>query len=77
MAGQPRGRRERFAPASDEALLAALRDRGAHLSLPLRLLALTGALAFAILGLAGVLMPLREPLRPQPAQPPAPTTPQA
>ncbi|MEY3735385.1 MAG: hypothetical protein RLZZ624_443 [Cyanobacteriota bacterium] len=62
----------------DDAKLAALRDQGAHLPWPLRLLALLGALAFVMVGLASALIPLREPApRPQPPLPAGPEQPQA
>ncbi|MFM8525697.1 MAG: hypothetical protein ACKOCM_08775 [Cyanobacteriota bacterium] len=62
----------------DEAQLAALRERGAHLPLPLRLLALLGALAFVMLGLASVLVPLRfQPSGPSGPSPSRSTPPQA
>lgn len=62
----------------DDARLADLRERGAHLPLPLRLLALLGAFTFVMFGLASALLPLREPApRPQPSLPTTPTQPQA
>jgi|LauGreDrversion4_2_1035121.scaffolds.fasta_scaffold1566294_1 hypothetical protein len=66
-----RGPEQPLSPLDDEAELAALREKGSHLSLPLRLLALLGALAFVILGLASALMPLR--FQPSPAPQPSPT----
>ena len=58
----------------DEARLAAMREKGAQLSVPLRLLAFVGALAFVMLGLAGILMPLRlqSPPPPEPTRSAAP-----
>lgn len=62
----------------DDARLAALREQGAHLPLPLRLLALIGAFTFVMFGLASALIPLREPVPlPQPPLPARPEQPQA
>jgi hypothetical protein len=73
MVSRRRGLQPPGYPLDDDAELALLRERGSHLSMPLRLLALVGALAFVMLGLASLLLPFRE--QPSPAPSPQPSPP--
>ena len=70
MVSRRRGAQPPANPLDDDAELALLRERGAHLSMPLRLLALAGALAFVMLGLASLLLPFR--FQPSPSPQPSP-----
>ena len=78
MVRQRRASREVPDPLHDDARLALLREQGAHLPLPLRLLALVGAFTFVMFGLASALIPLRAPEpRPEPSAPTVPGQSQA
>ena len=72
MVSRRRGAQPPVSPLDDDAELALLREQGAHLSMPLRLLALAGALAFVMLGLASLLLPFRFQPSPSPAPQPSP-----